>query len=544
MAEKKIEVTKKNEKELKEVQKNPVKKATTKSTTNKATNKTTKTISKNATTSKTKSSSSTKKKPAKTVAKTTTTKKIPSKTTKTSTPKKESTTTQTKKSVSSKSNAKTDTTKKTTTPKKKGTTVKAKETSKVKIKENSTKTKTIEAKKKKEPVKKITSAKKVEGNPVSSTKKAKAVKTLKETAKRIGKNVKSTSISLLKKLNVSRKKASSSLKNAESKIVSKTKEFSEKSIQNLKNGVHNVKEFLKTKKGVSQKDLVQKPEKVKIIKNLGNTEEKEKIILFPSRKKTKRIFIGVAIFCLVLAVLLMIPYGISTYKSGASNKMLDVPKFMKPKEECCNYSITFSSPRSAWALKKDVEKIINGYERLNCDGKNYYYNAKENYTVTEYGVRRGIFLNQVYFTYGTGNSCDIDTKFKKLELLDDNFSIEDAKKDGNFVMEDDKVYNKNAYDDFMSNVNAKIPSTLRIVTTNNEGDVLITDVEYLNSGKYMVSYDATRDRNNQNPHSIVAYKFEHLKMNKNKLYAYNGDKLVIKKAKKYETFYLLTLPNE
>lgn len=532
MAEKKTELANKREKELKKVQKSPVKKTTINQTINSTSKKTT---------TKVKNSSAAKKSPKKPVEKTTTTKETPSKTTtlktKVSTPKKESTTIQAKKSGNVKSTVKKETNKKTTTPKKKGTTVKNKTTSKVKIKENTTKTKANEVKKKKEPIKKITFTKKVEGKPISSTKKEEWITTFKEKSKQIGKNIKLNSFSLLKKINVNRKQLSFSLKNTGGKLVFNTKEIFKKSIKNLKNSVQKLKEFLKSKKGI-QKNGLQKSEKIKIIKNEESLEQKER------EKKIRRILLGIAISCLVLAILLMIPYGVSTYKSGASNKILDVPKFMKPKEECCNYSITFSSPRSVWALKKDVEKIISRYDRLNCDGKNYYYNAKENYTVTEYGVHRGIFLNQVYFTYGIGNSCDIDTKFKKLELLNDDFSVEDAKKDGNFVMEGEKIYNKSAYDNFMANVNAKIPSTLRIVTTTKEGDVIITDLEYLNSGKFLVSYDATRDRNNKNPHSIVAYKFEYLKLNKNKLYAYNGDKLVIKNAKKYETFYLLTLPND
>lgn len=547
MAEKKTVSTKKNVKETKEGQETPVKKTTSKKTTSKTTKSVPKTTT--TTTSKTRSTSSAKKSPAKTVTKkTATTKKTPSKTTKATTKNspKESTTTQTKKSVNSKSTAKKVTNKKkASTPKKKETASKTKNNSTVKIKDGTSKTKKTTTNTKKKPIKKITSTKKVLGKHVSIHKKEVQIKNFKENIKKLTSKIKLTSVSLFRQLKVNSKKVGNFLKNSGSKITSKAKEFSKTTDLNLKKGLQNVKSFLQSKKKRPKK-LVKKQEKVKIIKkaeSLEQTEKKKKLII-PSSKKTRRIFIILAIFCLVLAVLLMVPYGVSTYISGASNKTLDVPKFMKPKEECCNYSITFSSPRSVWSLKKDMEKIISSYEPLNCDGKNYYYNEQENYTITEYGVKRGIFLNQVYFTYGTGNSCDIDTRFKKLELLDDDFSIEDAKKDGNYVMEGDKVYNKDTYDEFMSNVNAKIPSTLRIVTTNEEGDVLITDLEYLNSGKYLVSYDATRDRNNKNPHSIIAYKFDHLKLSKNKLYAYNGDKLVIKKAKKYETFYLLTLPNE
>lgn len=563
MAEKKVVEKKSASTNAKKKTNAPVKKTTTSSLT-----KTTKSNTKKTTTSsKTKSE---------------TTKKTPSKTT----TKKENPSVQNKKNAKENTTTKKEKNKKKNTPKKKEETSKAKNTASVKLKESTPKTKKKEVQSKKEPIKKIVSTKKMEGKVSSLERKEisanrKTVSTLLEKIKdrgkkigfflkkigstpllkrkektlkekkepknknkkivpKFGEKVKLTNSLLFTKIKSNLKKTGFFFKKAGNTTISKIKQVSSNVVSNIKKGINQAKDFFEKKK-INFKN---KGEKIQEKKQNTQPEKKEgfnKKIIYSH--KNKRILIGISLSCLALAILLMIPYGISSYKSGASNKNLDVPKFMKLKEECCNYSATFSSPRSAWALKKDVEKIISGYELLNCEGKEYYYNAKENYTITEYGVKKGLFLNQVYFTYGVGNSCDIDTKFKKLELLDDDFSIEDAKKDGNYVMEGDKVYNKKAYDDFMENVNAKIPSTLRIVTTNAEGDVLITDLEYLSSGKYMVSYDGTREKNTKNPRSIVAYKFEHLKLNKNKLYAYNGNKLVIKKAKKYETFYLLTLPS-
>ena len=239
----------------------------------------------------------------------------------------------------------------------------------------------------------------------------------------------------------------------------------------------------------------------------------------------------------------MIPYGKRSYFSEASNKNLEMPKFLKLKEECCSYTATFSSLRSVWALKKDMENILKNYEVLNCEGNTYYYNENENYTITDYNIKQGILFNQILLNYGNGNSCNIDTKFKKLELLPSDFSLEDAIKDGNYVIKDNKVYNKEAYINFMDNVKNNIPSTLRIVTKNSNGAVLITDVEYTKEGKYVISYDGTRDQNNKDNKSIVAYIFEHLIISNHKLYAYNGEKLKVN-GKKYETYYLLDIIEE
>ncbi len=282
----------------------------------------------------------------------------------------------------------------------------------------------------------------------------------------------------------------------------------------------------------------QKLKPIKKEKELKVNEERPFKTQIEKPKKKKRKWVILIVILLLLILLMLIPFGKDLYLSGASNKNLEAPKFMKLKEECCSYTATFSSPRSVMALKKDMEKIIEEYKVLQCDNKTFYYNASENYTITDYSFKKGILFNQLSITYGVGNSCDIDTKFKKLEVLPDDFSIEDAKKDGNYVIDNGKVYNKEAYINFMDQINKNIDSTLRIVTTNENKDVLITDVTY-KDGKYVVSYDGTRDKNAKNNKSIVAYKFEHLIVSNGKLYAYNGDELVTKKAKKYETYYLL-----
>lgn len=415
------------------------------------------------------------------------------------------------------------------------TTTKAKTNSNVKQKNSSSKVKP-------EPVKTITSKGKIKGKEISQKRKYENIfDLLKKNGKAFVKKGQQVCSAFGKKASLGTKKLGSNLKKASSFSFGKLKSASQKLVRSINVGIKAIGSFLKEKKQNRKKEpILKKKQLLKENKQeeFSLTEKKEK-----KKRKPLRSFIILIFLVGIIAACLMIPYGATTYLSVDSNKLLDVPKFVKIKEECCNYSATFSTPRSVWSLQKDLDKIISSYEVLQCDGKQYYYNAKENYTITDYGIIDGTFLNQVYFTYGSGNSCDIDTKFKKLELLADDFSLNDAKKDGNYVIDGDKVYNQEAYEDFMENVKNKIPSTLRIVTTNADGDVLITDLEYLSSGKYMVSYDGTRDRNAKNHRSIIAYKFEHLKVSKNKLYAYNGE-LDTKSKKKYETYYLLTVPSE
>lgn len=377
--------------------------------------------------------------------------------------------------------------------------------------------------------KKITSTQKIKGRKVS-TKKQNSKKTT-ENVNSIAKLVKSVRI----KISSCVIKIGASLKKGTNITFQKTKEISKKIVSNIKQVI------LKLQNKVEKKNS----SKIEIKKtnSLKEQKEQEKKPVLKKNKIRKRL-IRVSILCLVIAILLMLPYGITTYYSSASNKTLDVPRFVKLKEECCAYNAIFSTFRSTASLKKNLEEIISKYEQIKCEDKTYYYNPKENYTITNYGVRRGLFINEVYIDYGQGNSCDVNTKFKSLELLADDFSLQDARRDGNYVIDGDKIYNKESYKEFMTNVQNKIPSILRIVTTNTDGDVLITDLEYLSNGKYKVYYDGTRDRNSKNHNSIIAYKYDYLKESKNKLYAYNGEKLKIKKAKKYETYYLLTVPTD
>ena len=190
-----------------------------------------------------------------------------------------------------------------------------------------------------------------------------------------------------------------------------------------------------------------------------------------------------------------------------------------------------------------MEQLIASYQKLNCDNKSYVYNEKGDYTITEYSLKKGKIFNEITITYGKGNSCELDTTFKKLEFLPNSFSLEDAKKDGNYVVTKEKIYNPEAYTKFMEEVEKKNVNTLRIVKTNEEGDLLITDVEYLKEGKIKVTYDKTRDRNNKDNY-IMAYKYDHIGIYKNKLYAYNGSALNNDVIKSKNAYYLIDIPKE
>ncbi len=283
------------------------------------------------------------------------------------------------------------------------------------------------------------------------------------------------------------------------------------------------KKVKETSKKIEKKKLLDLEVETKRKEIIEEVFEEEKKVV-PKKRKFKLKWLFFVFFLGGLVVLYQFPYGVSTHLSEASKKRLDVPKFMKLSEECCNYNAIFSGPRSYDSLKKEMEKIISQYEILDCDGKHYYYNREQDYTITEYGFIRGKIFNKVYINYGIGNSCSIDTQFRKLELLPNDYSLKEARKDGNYVIDQDTIYNKETYYTFQENVKQKIPSTLRIVSTVNEGEVVITDIEYLSDGKFKVVYDGTRN-SKSNEKGIIAVKYNHLGVSKGKLYAYNGDEV-------------------
>lgn len=358
-------------------------------------------------------------------------------------------------------------------------------------------------------------------------KKKKNTKTIKKKSAAKKKNV--------KKKNTSTKQPMSAKKKPSSSIVETKQEHMKKQnnsallfIQKIWNTLCH---FVKNK-------IVQFQEKRK---TKHPKEHQPFVFSFKISSKTRKKIILISIVCLILAILLMFPFGITNYRSEASGKILDVPKFSKLSEECCMYSATFKSARSYLSLKMELNQIISQYEQLNCDGKDYYYNKEEDFTITDYGIKRGLILNEFYITYGHGNSCEIDTTLKNIELLPDAYSLNDAKRDGCYVVTDE-VFNASSYDQFLENVEQKIPSTLRIATLTKEHDLILIDLKYLPDGKFKVIYDGTRDRTNpEDDRVIMAYKYEHIGIYKNKLYAYNGDHLSKEKIKTDDVYYLFAV---
>lgn len=94
----------------------------------------------------------------------------------------------------------------------------------------------------------------------------------------------------------------------------------------------------------------------------------------------------------------------------------------------------------------------------------------------------------------TGNQ--IDTKNASLEELPQNYTIEQAIKDGCFTVTYYAVYNKEYLDNFIEktkyDVQNRVGSTIRIATTTVEGDLILYDLSY-DGENYTLKSDYTRD---------------------------------------------------
>lgn len=115
----------------------------------------------------------------------------------------------------------------------------------------------------------------------------------------------------------------------------------------------------------------------------------------------KRIIVGIILILIIMGIK-YIPFGISEKKLGIGSITLTVPQYSIFDNVCCMYAANFKSFRSTQILKKELDKIMNGYETITCEEKKYYYDAKQNLTITDYGVNHGIPFNTFYIVFDKG----------------------------------------------------------------------------------------------------------------------------------------------
>lgn len=164
----------------------------------------------------------------------------------------------------------------------------------------------------------------------------------------------------------------------------------------------------------------------------------------------KRIFVIFAIIGMLLVVFIClknISFGISTKKMINSDVTLKIPKMSLLDEECCMFSATFKSLSSKKVLQKELNNIINGYDKKTCNNRTIYYDKEQKISIYDYGIKSGFILNEYYINYDKveydANSCSVVTDPTKL-----TYSVKKSSRDDNdcngpitYKNEDGKTYN-------------------------------------------------------------------------------------------------------
>lgn len=122
------------------------------------------------------------------------------------------------------------------------------------------------------------------------------------------------------------------------------------------------------------------------------------------------IFMGI-LFILLGILLYDLFYGISlssTFLSVGNHPIrIEVPSYLKVIEDN-GEKIEFQTFRSVPSIKKDMKKITNGYQEVDCGTDIYLYNPVEDYTVV-YEVDRGLLYNRLTIRYQEGKiACASD----------------------------------------------------------------------------------------------------------------------------------------
>ena len=154
-----------------------------------------------------------------------------------------------------------------------------------------------------------------------------------------------------------------------------------------------------------------------------------------------------------------------------------------------------------------IKKILNEftYDGELCDGIYSYeiiindeehYMVKQDCNAIEKGDKQADITEEQLNSIEEIIEKNIDEQ-KILAEIPQEYSMKQAIKDGCVVITYNAVYNKSRLDAFITNTNANNENRqsdfIRIVLYTNEGDPIITDLEYKKEDGYILTYDNTRD---------------------------------------------------
>ena len=186
-------------------------------------------------------------------------------------------------------------------------------------------------------------------------------------------------------------------------------------------------------------------------------------------------------------------------KVGNKNIKIEVPNFIIKKGKN-QFKVIFKDNAT-----KNIKKYLNNLSSENCNTK-AYYDKKQNISLINYYVNEN---NEINFKIVSGKYCDSYKKetynnYVAIKELRRKYSKKESIKDGYYVRENNKIYNKNTLKEFFNKVEKNKTAFLRIIDVNELDQVTITDITYKNN-KFEIEY----------------YKiYKNLGIKNNNLYAY------------------------
>lgn len=200
-------------------------------------------------------------------------------------------------------------------------------------------------------------------------------------------------------------------------------------------------------------------------------------------------------------------------KVGNKNIKIEVPNFIVKKGKN-QFKVLFKDNAT-----KNIKKYLNNLSSENCNTK-AYYDKKQNISLINYYVNEN---NEINFKIVSGKFCDSYKKetynnYVAIKELRRKYSKKESIKDGYYVRENNKIYNKNTLKEFFNKVEKNKTAFLRIIDVNELDQVTVTDITYKNN-KFEIEYDNTRDTK-VNPSTSYYKIYKNLGIKNNNLYAY------------------------
>lgn len=242
-------------------------------------------------------------------------------------------------------------------------------------------------------------------------------------------------------------------------------------------------------------------------------------IIFAITKMNSKQDITKYLSCFIIIIsVILIGYNITQKKYyitkvGNKNIKIEVPNFIIKKGKN-QFKVLFKDNAT-----RNIKKYLNNLSLENCNTK-AYYDKKQNISLINYYVNEN---NEINFKIISGKYCDSYKKetynnYVPIKELRRKYSKEEAIKDGYYVRENNKVYNKKTLDKFFDKVSKNKTAFVRIIDVNELNRVTVTDITY-NNNKYEIEYDNTRDTK-VNPSTSYYKIYKNLGIKNNTLYAY------------------------